>query len=154
MHETKQISDTRPVTGRERTAGGRFSPTDAAVIGLCVLVVWLLWVLFHEELPWVVWIPPVVLAHFFLFCNLFRLRRRYEVVWSALFLVNLCGWLLLSPEPLRWSGVLVVQTPITLVAILAEMHSPAYHGIFSRRLNPSLEDYLRTSREAPPKLDG
>ena len=138
MNGKSQASAASPAIGRERTAGARFSSTDALVIGLCVAAVWLLWVALGEELSWFVWILPVVLAHFFLFCNIFRLRRRHELVWSVLFLFNLCGWLMVGPEPLSWFGVLMVQTPITLAVILAEMRSSAYHGIFSRRLNPRL----------------
>ena len=86
MNGKSQAPVASSVIGQERTAGTRFSSTDALAIGLCGAAVWLLWVVLGEELS--------------------------------------------------WSGVLIVQIPITLAVILAEMRSPAYHGIFSRRLKP------------------
>jgi hypothetical protein len=38
--------------------------------------------------------------------------------------------------------VLAVQTPLTALAIAAEMRSPEYHGVLARRLNPHLDRWL------------
>lgn len=123
-----------------RTAGARFSATDGAAIAICAASVWGLWSPLGPDLRWAVWIFPVALGHFFLFCNVFRVRRRYELMWTAAFLINFCAWFFAGS--FTWLGVLGVQTPITLLAIGAEVRSREYHGIFSRRWNPHLHEYL------------
>ena len=80
---------------------------------------------------------PVTLGHFFLFCNVFRLRRSYELFWSVLFLANIGFWL--SRDELRWAEILAMQTPLTIALILLEMRSPNYHGVFWARLNPGFD---------------
>ena len=81
---------------------------------------------------------PVTLGHFFLFCNVFRLRRSYELFWSVLFLTNIGFWLF--HNELHWAGILALQTPLTIALILLEMRSPNYHGVFWARLNPGYGD--------------
>lgn len=122
--------------GKPRTAGFRFSVVDGVAIALCALGVYFLRDLMLEF----VWILPVALGHFFLFCNIFRVRRNYELAWVALFLANFTGWFL-SGE-FSWAGVLALQTPVTVIAIAAEMRSPRYHGLLSGRINPRLREYL------------
>lgn len=38
--------------------------------------------------------------------------------------------------------MLAVQTPLTLLAIVAEVRSPQYHGVLARRVNPRLDAWL------------
>ncbi len=120
---------------RPRKAGFRFSVVDGCAIALCGLGVWGLW----DLLDTYVWILPFALGHFFLFCNVFRVRRKYELMWAALFLTNFAAWFLIE---FSWVGVLAVQAPITCLAIGGEMRSNRYHGIFSRKLNPDLDSWL------------
>jgi hypothetical protein len=129
---------------RQRTAGFRFSLVDGCAIALCAFGVWGLWDLLGEF----VWILPVALGHFFLFCNVFRVRRGYELAWAALFLINFSAWFLLG---FSWAGVLAAQAPVTLLAIGAEMRSPRYHGVFSRRLNERIDEYLCGSLDEGPQ---
>jgi hypothetical protein len=89
-------------------------------------------------------------GHFFLFCNVFRIRRGPELIWAGLFLVNTCLWW--SFVDFGWLGVLAVQTPITAILIALEMRSPSYHGILARRINPRLDDYLRRDSDEPQPL--
>jgi hypothetical protein len=65
---------------------------------------------------------PVTLGHFFLFCNVFGVRRRYELIWAAVFVANVGAWLLAGE--LRWLWVLAIQTPLTLLLILLERLRP------------------------------
>ena len=52
---------------------------DGCAIALCAGGVWGLWDLLAEF----VWILPCALGHFFLFCNVFRVRRNYELAWTG-----------------------------------------------------------------------
>ena len=118
---------------RSALYGFRFSATDAVVLvaGTGALV----W----QEFPlW--WMVPVVVGHFFLFCNVFRVRRSYELAWAAVFVVNVGYWL--NEGALGWSTSVLCQLPVTLVVLIAELRSPRYHGILARRFNPKLEEYL------------
>lgn len=121
-----------------RTWGARLLPQDpVAVLAVAGLTWWL-----HGALPgsWLVGLPAVALGHFFLFCNLFRVRTRYELAWTAAFLANVGAWQLAGT--LAWSHVLAVQTPLTLLALGAEVRSPEYHGLFADRWNPRLGAWL------------
>lgn len=119
-----------------RTAGFRFSVVDGIAIALCAFGVYGL----RETMLEFVWLLPFALGHFFLFCNVFRVRRNYELTWTAIFLVNFCAWFFAGE--FSWVAVLAVQTPVTAIAVVAEMRSPRYHGIFARKLNPRLDEYL------------
>lgn len=124
-----------------RVAGARFSLTD----GLAILAGAALTVALHRAAPeqarWFVGVPAAALGHFFLFCNVFRVRRRYELAWAAAFLVNVLAWHL--ADALEWWRVLALQTPLTLAAIVAEVRSSTYHGAFAARWNPrGLERWL------------
>ncbi len=119
-----------------RTYGFRFFATDAAFLGACAVAAFAL----RETLGPLVWMFPVVVAHFFLFCNVFRVRRSYELGWTAAFLANALAWQLFGS--FTWPGVLAVQLPLTAAAIVAEMRSPSYHVVWARRLNPRLDEWL------------
>lgn len=124
------------MTTPPRTTGFRFSLRDAGVLLAAVAgTVWLK----REGHPfW--WVVPMVAGHFFLFCNVFMLWRRWEFAWAALLLLNLFLHLFLSaPGP---GSVLLWQTPVTLLFLVLQMRSPWYHGVCARHLNLRLEDYL------------
>ena len=114
-----------------RRCGLRFSGTDAGVIFVGAGATWLL----HDVLRDMALLPAVVLVHFFLFCNVVRIRRSYELLWAATFIVNLVAWQLTGA--ISWPGVLAAQTPVTLLAIAAEMRSRRYHGVGWRWINRS-----------------
>jgi hypothetical protein len=72
----------------------------------------------------------MAVGHFFLFCNVFRLRRSYELIWAGTFLANIIVW--------KWGGIyswwtaLALQIPVTILVIVAEVRNPSYHGVWSR----------------------
>lgn len=120
----------------KRTWGLRFSASDAAVIGIFIAAAF---VLRRMENPlW--WMLGIVAGHFFLFCNILRARRRLELWWSGLFLVNFVFWFWLGK--LDWLHVFTAQMPITAGVALIETQSSRYHGIFAKQANPRLNDYL------------
>lgn len=123
-----------------RTWGARFSLTDGLALAAGGALTWLLHDTAVGAARWVVGVPFAALGHFFLFCNVFRVRRRYELLWTASFLANVLAWHLAGE--LSWTAVLAVQTPLTLLAIVAEVRSPQYHGVLARRVNPRLDAWL------------
>ncbi len=97
------------------------------------------WWLINQSFPlW--WIVPTALGHFFLFCNIFLVWRRLELLWAAAFVVNVAAHVAFNAfnprPPLLW------QTPVTLAVIAWQMRSPWYHGVFARQFNPRLAEYL------------
>ena len=82
----------------------------------------------------------IAAGHFFLFCSVFRVARRRELIWAAFFVLNVGFWLLLGR--LDWFNVLACQLPVSTGVIAWELKSTSYHGIFADRLNPTLSDYL------------
>ncbi len=122
----------------KRTAGTRFSTVDGIAIVACAAITWFAFSTFGK----LAWLPAIVLGHFFLFCNVFRIHRNYELIWAGCFIANFGVWVLCSPAhvPLEW--ILLCQIPITVILILLEMRGPNYHGILANRLNPKLEAYL------------
>jgi len=113
-----------------RTAGFRFFWSDGVFLAVLAAMGWWL----REPLGPQLGIIPFAAGHFFLFCNVFRVRRSYELCWTAVALVNAGAWLALTPA-VNWWAVMAVQTPVTLLVIALEMRSPRYHGIGAARLN-------------------
>ena len=119
-----------------RPYGFRISLVDICAIVIVTLVSWLGW----SASEGMVVLLPLVLGHFFLFCNVFRVRRSLEFIWSGCFLVAATWWFLW--QPLSWWYLLAVQSPITLIVLLIEIRSWRYHGIGAAALNPQLDEYL------------
>lgn len=119
-----------------RTWGFRFFVTDAAAIGVFILAALGL----RQMGSPLSWLLTIVAGHFFLFCNVFRVRRSLELGWAVGFLLNAGAWLWF--ENLDWLHVLASQLPVTVGFIVAELRSRQYHGIGARRINPALEAYL------------
>lgn len=118
--------------------GFRFSLVDAVVVVVTVL-----------SLPWLMQtvglegaLPAYVVFHFFLFCNVFRIRRCQELLWSAGFVVLLLN--LQLSDVAVWS-VMFWHLPVSVVVIWWETRHWGYHGIFAVQWNPLLELYLAQS---------
>ena len=126
-----------------RTAGFRLSIVDVVFIAAAAAA----GVLLRERLGTAVWIIPVAVGHFFLFCNVFRVRRSYELAWVGILFCNMAAWVF--TDRFSWLNVLAVQTPFTLAVFVLEMRSRRYHGIFARRLNPRLDDWLKEGAAGP-----
>lgn len=103
--------------------GFRFSITDAVVIALVAAATFALWPVVQEYSL----LPAIVLAHFFLFCNVFRVPRRFELFWAVCFVLNVAGWILTNR--FSWFSILLTQLPITLGVIGLTMRLLSYHGI-------------------------
>lgn len=128
----EDMNDSIPV----RKHGFRLSVFDGVILTLgTLLTIWLC----SESFPlW--WIVPMVTGHFFLFCNVFLVWQRWELMWAGAFVLNVAAHLALV-DAQGWS-VLLCQSPVTIWVILRQIRSPWYHGIFAERLNPRLPDFL------------
>ena len=112
--------------------GARFSVRDGIALVLAgALVAWLL-----PRMPPLAWLVVCVVGHFFLFCNIVRMRRSFELMWAALFVVNVNAWALLGV----WSPWALYGAPLlaTLILVTREVRSADYRGVLSERLNASL----------------
>jgi hypothetical protein len=114
-------------TSAARKHGFRVSALDGAILLLgAALTIWLQ----NESFPlW--WLVPMAVGHFFLFCKL---------AWAAGFVI-LVG-IHLAVGSTDWIAPLLLQSPVTVFVIWLQMRSPWYHGIFARRINARLDDYL------------
>jgi hypothetical protein len=128
-------------TGGKQTWGFRFSAIDAlALAAFGALAAGLsrigssLW-----------WMVVIVAAHFFLFCNVFRVARRRELLWAAVFILNVATWLLSGR--LDWFNVMACQLPVTTGVIAWEIKNARYHGIFADHFNANLKNH---SEEGAP----
>ncbi|MBB3208224.1 hypothetical protein FHS27_004051 [Rhodopirellula rubra] len=122
--------------GRPRTHGFRLSLVDAFVVLLAAVVT----LATIDATGGFSWLLLFVVLHFFLFCNVFRVRRAPELVWAFTFLANCGVWIATGHVDLL--GIVGSQCLITLGILINEMRSPNYHGIFARRINSRLDDYL------------
>lgn len=61
------------------------------------------------------WLPALVVAHFFVFCNVVKVPRKLEILWALVFVINSGLWF--AVENFDWRPVLLTQTPFTLAAI-------------------------------------
>jgi len=119
---------------RPPSHGFRFSAADAAVLVAGAALTWALWGPVGE----LALLVPVTLLHFFLFCNVFRVRRGAELLWAGLFGANFAAWMLSGR--FSWGAVLAVQIPVTVAILVVEVRHPRYHGVGSRpgeRLGPT-----------------
>ena len=122
--------------GRPRTWGFRISTIDVIVLVASTALTIVLW----QPTASYSFIGFLVVFHFFLFCNVFRIPRRPELIWGACFLLVCCGCLIADVySPLT---VALSILPITLATIGWSLRLPSYHGVLAKQINPRLDDYL------------
>ncbi len=88
---------------------------------------------------WVGFVIAFVVAHFFLFCNIFRMSRPLELVWAAAF-VAAAGGTVVTETP-GWGVTVVGSLIVTVLVVAIEMRRPSYHGIAWQQLNPKLPEW-------------
>ncbi|WP_146851409.1 hypothetical protein [Brevifollis gellanilyticus] len=119
-----------------RCHGFRISALDLLILVAGGLGITWLW---RNENP-LGWMAAIALGHFFLFCNVFLVWRRWELLWAATFIGNVMIHVALGSLPAL--SVLLWQVPMTILVMVLQIRSPWYHGIWAPRLNPRLNDYL------------
>ncbi len=88
-----------------------------------------------------------VLAHFYLFCNVFRLSRSLELIWAGIF-VTLATTTVLWDTP-GWWPTLGASLCVTVLVVALEMRKPSYHGIGWHWINPGLRAWWETHVAKP-----
>jgi hypothetical protein len=129
------------VPPRVRTYGFRISRSDVVVLLVAGVAAGMLWPINRLCAS----ITLIVVGHFFLFCNVIRLHRKWELLWAAIFVANATVWWGLWADLRVWP-VLVTQLPVTIVLIAIQMRSRSYRGIGAQRLNPHLQEALTAPR--------
>ena len=100
-------------------------------------------VAFWPETGWIGFVIAFVIGHFFLFCNVFRIARPLELVWSAVFVVLAAGTILTDTP--GWPATISVSLVVTVIVVVIAMRRPSYHGICWQRVNPDLPDWWQAS---------
>ncbi len=121
----------------QRTHGFRFSLLD----GLVLLIATGLGAWGMAQGKMAAFFIIYVILHFFLFCNVFRVRRKPELIWAVTFLINCAIWIAFGDLNIVW--ICTTQLFITLGVILHGVKDKSYHGIFAKRWNTHLESYLK-----------
>ena len=111
----------------DRPWGFRFSAMDAAIFLGGVVGTFALWFAIG---PFALFLP-LLLGHFFLFCNVFRIGGERSLIWVAAFLINVHGW---SSTQNTWLHV-AIQSVITAALIIQCVWSRNYHGFACERIN-------------------
>ena len=79
-------------------------------------------------------------SHFFLFCNIFRIRRKPELLWAGVY-VLLC-YLKNFTYFNNWLLPIGLSISLSSLLIFLETKHPSYHGVFWRKFNPKLESWF------------
>ena len=77
-----------------------------------------------------------VVLHFFLFCNVFRIKRKKELIWMFVFLLLVAFTVILGRPSFTVS--IAISIAVSSYLIIKEIKEVDYHGIFWHRLNPNL----------------
>ena len=110
--------------------GFRVSFIDGLVLAFGVAGSIVLW----STLWWAGLCIGFVVGHFFLFCNVFRISRKRELVWASVFLLLACSTILCGFP--GWLPTFSLSVLLTVILIRREMTQPSYHGIFWQKINP------------------
>ncbi len=115
--------------------GFRISIRDTAVLGVGILSV----VLLRVQMPVGAFVIGFVILHFFLFCNVFRIPRRPELIWAGTFVLLSCSTI--SVHVPGWIFTVVASLALSIFLICHSMAGPDYHGVGWQRINPGLREW-------------
>ncbi len=124
--------------------GFRFSPFDAVILLLGGAAAVSMSFLDPHIGPAV----GFVVLHFFLFCNVVRMSRPFELTWAGAFVV---GVALFAADVAAWPAVFGVCLGLTVVLVALETRRPSYHGVGWRTLNPELPEWWRARKATQPE---
>lgn len=85
------------------------------------------------------------LVHFFLFCNVLRMSRPFELVWAVLFVLLAASTILIGFP--SWGYTLSAMLAMTVILAAVQVLRPSYHGVFWRQLNPNLPQWWAVNRK-------
>lgn len=129
--------------------GFQLSVLDVVVLVLAVIGTYVL----GRYSWWAGLIILFVVGHFFLFCNVFRIARKSELIWAGTFEVLTAATILW--EIPGWIITISSSLLLTMFLVVLEMRKPSYHGIFWQCLNPGLLEYWNAKQESetPDNVD-
>ncbi len=115
--------------------GFRFSLSDATVLlaGVCGSI------FFGMKVWYAGFIIAFTVAHFFLFCNVFRIERKPELLWGGLFTTLVIATVKFDFP--GWPATIALSSGMTIFLLHREMKKPGYHGIGWQKINPQLQSW-------------
>lgn len=96
--------------------------------------------------PWFGVAIAFAIGHFFLFCNVVRMRRSFELTWAAAFVALAAATVAFSLWD--WPVTLGLSLALSAVLVVVELRMPSYHGAFWRQINPALPEWWEAQRAA------
>jgi len=93
----------------------------------------------------------MAVGHFFLFCNVFRIRRKAELIWVAIF--SLLAISTLAIRIPNWPITIGLSLTCAAALIAIEARHPSYHGIAWQYFNPKLPDWWRNQNQPNQTLE-
>jgi hypothetical protein len=122
------------VKARAFSPGFRISLLDTTIFaaGICAAL------FAPRELAFIV---ATAVGHFFLFCNVFRMSRKPELIWAGTFTLLSAATLLSGTPP--WPATVVLSFLLAAILIGLEMRKPRYHGVAWQKLNPRLPEWWK-----------
>ncbi len=127
--------------------GFRISPVDALVLVAGTAGAALL----RSESADTAILVAMPVLHFFLFCNVFRIKRRKELFWAATFVISSAFFIVYQMFPVAL--LIVANFLVAMVMIALEMREPDYHGILWRKVNPGLEQWWSNKADNSTRTD-
>jgi hypothetical protein len=121
--------------------GFRLSEFDVGVLIVGILMS----VIVGRSDDWLGFAVTFTAAHFFLFCNVLRMSRPFELIWAALFVLMAASTILLGVP--TWSNTFLALLLCTFVLACIEIRKPSYHGVCWKIVNPNLPQWWATNME-------
>jgi hypothetical protein len=81
----------------------------------------------------------LVIAHFFVFCNIVRMKRAFELAWAGIFICLMASTNFLGAP--SWPVSLLFSLLAAAILVGLELWKPSYHGAFWRVINPDLPQW-------------
>jgi len=78
----------------------------------------------------------IAVLHFFLFCNVFRIKRKKELIWMFVFLLLVAFTVILGRPSFIVS--VAISIAVSSYLIIKEIKEVDYHGVLWNRFNPNL----------------
>lgn len=120
--------------------GFRLSLTDVLI--LCVGLIGV--IILASQIWSMSLIIAVVVLHFFLFCNVFRISRPPELIWASVFIV-LAGSTIITETP-SWIVTYSISIFLSVFLIWREVKKPSYHGVCWKKWNPNLQEWWESQQ--------
>lgn len=116
--------------------GFRFSVLDAFILAIALFLA-----VFLRSFGWnYAILVGFIVLHFFLFCNVVRMSRVPEIIWSVVFICLF--YCQLNFSALSFNLALLISFLVTVILVFIETRKPSYHGIGWKRINPKLPEWF------------